>query len=927
MEMTRWERTKAIVGATLDLPPDEREAAARQACGADAALLADVLSLLAQSADTGLFALPVHDAEADQHSHWLGRRLGPYTIVRELVSGGMGRVFEARRSDGEYDSRVAIKILRASLDTGQVRLRFATERQILAQLHHPHIATLLDGGTIDELPYFVMEYVDGVPIDRYCSEQQLGIRAKVGLLMQVCGAVEFAHQQLVVHRDLKPDNILVMADGTPKLLDFGIAKLLAADADDRHTRDAGTAPYTPAYAAPEQLLGEPITTGTDVYALGCVLYRLLTGKLPFDSAIEPPATLRERQPQRPSAVLPHGAIDTDLELIVMMALRSDLSLRYKTVAEFHADLARYLGNQPVTARRPSLRYVSAKFIRRHRAALAGATLALTAVLAGAGVALWQAHVANTMRASADARLADVATLSQKMIFDYNEKIEPLPGAMSVSQLLMRDVAQMLDRLNQEASLPPQMQLDLALAYQRLAATEGGYRRDNTGDIDLAAEHRNKSYALLNQLLRAGERQPGLYPLRDPDNTRISRRNLLLYTSYVDRDLHDEEQRLAHFDRARAHIERAMQLVRLGAQLSPSEYEEANITAKLAQFYAHHDGRHADALILVRHAQALTRKALAAAPDDLLTRALLAKVLTAEALYLQDSNGDPALTEQAFERGIEQDRLLLMAAPDNVNYRQVLASDLFRLGSIDLLNAKLEPGHLLLEEAASTLKPLLSNQADSIYLNYVYAMIVQGQGEYWLRTGQLEQAARVLAEMKTLSISLNAADGQSYDHQYYAAVVHGASARLLAQQHQQAAADAAIARADQQLRPIARRDQGMARRLAGILFRYADTLAEIGQWDAARRAYQPLSAGVAELAGKAGSDAYRRYQAHLALGLARTMTGLAQQAPAGERATLQARSRQHYQEIIGQLGPVEAAGRANPLDRQWLRLARTGAGTF
>jgi len=284
--------------------------------------------------------------------------IGPYRVVRELARGGMGVVYLAERADGQFEQRVALKLMKRGMDSEEIHQRFLAERQILAQLTHPHIARLLDGGVSNEgQPYFAIEYVDGTAITAHCEARQLGVEQRLRLFLDVCDAVRYAHQNLVVHRDLKPSNILVTADGQAKLLDFGIAKLLRQETGETGLTQTGLRVMTPEYAAPEQVLGEPVTTATDVYALGAVLYELLTGRrahhLQSRTPTEVERVICEVEPEAPSAVTT-GALRKrlrgDLDTIALTALKKEPERRYPTVEQLASDVARFLGGLPVTAR-------------------------------------------------------------------------------------------------------------------------------------------------------------------------------------------------------------------------------------------------------------------------------------------------------------------------------------------------------------------------------------------------------------------------------------------------------------------------------------------------------------------------------------------------------------------------------------------------
>ncbi|HSY28656.1 MAG TPA: serine/threonine-protein kinase, partial [Burkholderiaceae bacterium] len=411
--VANWQRLKTTLGKALELPVNKRVEYITTECQDDLALTQEILRLLAQHGVTEFMEAPPLPCELDDQTVWVGRQLGVYEITEELPPGGMGRVFKAKRADGQYESIVAIKVLRSAVDMPEIRQRFYIERQILAKLQHPNIAHMLDGGIVDGLPYFVMEYVDGVAIDKYCGDHHLPLNRRLQLLIAICHAVEAAHQQLIVHRDLKPENILVLEQEVPKLLDFGIAKLLTEESLDSKlatqtnvTKLGGTGPYTPSFAAPEQFKGQNITTATDVYGLGGVMYRLLTGGVPFESAGSDPLALMQRvceqEAKQPSEVielfnensqrairrglgsdsqLAHS-LRGELNIIALKALAKEPSQRYQTVGQLRRDLENYLQGRPIVARPASLRYVALKFIQRHRALVVTAALGVLALAVG-----------------------------------------------------------------------------------------------------------------------------------------------------------------------------------------------------------------------------------------------------------------------------------------------------------------------------------------------------------------------------------------------------------------------------------------------------------------------------------------------------------------------------------------------------------------
>lgn len=402
MDETRWTQIEILFNAVLDREPDARDAFLRTACADDPDLLAEVRSLLAADA----YAHPLLDSLAldamvlpadllpDGILPAEGEQVGPYRIVRPLGRGGMGAVFLAERADGQFEQQVALKLIRGGTASGQIVRRFQSERQILARLQHPQIARLLDGGlTEDGQPYFAMEYVDGVPLDQYCEAHDSSIEERLHLIRAACDAVQSAHRQLVVHRDLKPANILVTADSQVKLLDFGIAKMLARAEDamsDPALTQTGHAVMTPAYAAPEQLRREPVTTATDVYALGMVLYELLAGERPYDLSECSPAEMERivgaQMPRPPSTVAPASRqrlLRGDLDTIVLKALRKEPERRYASAEALAKDLKRHLEGRPVEARPDTATYRTRKFFQRHRAgvtATAAVVVLITALV-------------------------------------------------------------------------------------------------------------------------------------------------------------------------------------------------------------------------------------------------------------------------------------------------------------------------------------------------------------------------------------------------------------------------------------------------------------------------------------------------------------------------------------------------------------------
>jgi serine/threonine-protein kinase len=429
----RWRRIEELFESMVELEGAERATALAAACAEDEPLRGEVESLLAAHERAGSFldrpalVRPPPSAPEPRPGPAVGQRAGAYVLVRELGHGGGGRVFLAERADREYEGRVAVKVLNAPLASPQLLERFRRERQILADLDHPNIARLLDSGTLPEgLPYLVMEYVEGTPIDEYCDRRRLGIEERLRLFQHVCRAVQYAHRNLIVHRDLKPGNVLVTEDGTPKLLDFGIAKLLEpGDAAEAQVTRTWHRALTPRYASPEQVEGAPVTTATDVYSLGVLLYELLTGRSPYGLEKDAPLprvleSVTAREPVTPSQVAAgeevarrrslsprqlRRRLEGDLDNILLEALRKDPARRCASAEALAEDLRRHLENLPVLARREALLYRASKFVRRNRLATALASVLLLLVLGFGVAAMLQARRIASERDKAEEALA------------------------------------------------------------------------------------------------------------------------------------------------------------------------------------------------------------------------------------------------------------------------------------------------------------------------------------------------------------------------------------------------------------------------------------------------------------------------------------------------------------------------------------------
>ncbi len=444
-----WQRTEEVFLAAIERSPETRTAFVQSACASDSALLAEVTSMLRahvgaeEFLETPAIGLEAAAFALEQNQFDAGEQVGNYEIVSLLGEGGMGEVYLAK--DTELGREVALKFIKRGAGACDLVRHFRHEARILAALNNPHIARLYGGAvTADGTPYFAMEYVEGEPLTDYCEQRNLGTKERLELFGKVCAAVSYAHQHLVIHRDLKPANIRVTAEGEPKLLDFGIARVLETDTSKvgEHTISLAAA-MTPEYASPEQVLSEPMTTASDVYSLGVVLYELLTGAKPFRlagrSVEEARRVIIGEQPERPSTLATdYGQsklLRGDLDNIILTALRKEPERRYPSVARLADDLRRHLDGLPVTARRDTLRYRGGKFLRRNRVGAGAAALLALTLLGGIAATLWQAAAAR----KAEARARSVNAFLEQMIGYSNPYLSPAKGSGQASTM-----AEMLD---------------------------------------------------------------------------------------------------------------------------------------------------------------------------------------------------------------------------------------------------------------------------------------------------------------------------------------------------------------------------------------------------------------------------------------------------------------------------------------------------
>ena len=501
MSAERWRQLDTAFHTAVALPVEEREAFIAREMAGDEELAGELRAMLAHDGGAaGKIAGAVGAAAqgAAAQYDWIGRTVGPYRIVREIGRGGMGIVFEAVRAHAEFPKPVALKVTPEWRDAGDLRGRFQNECRFLAALDHPNIARFLDGGSEGGVPYLAMEFVEGRPAGAWLREQERGLRERIELFRKVCAAVEYAHENMIVHRDLKPGNILVDKMGEPKLLDFGIAKLLGP-LDGGETATMGPRVWTPDYASPEQVRGGAITARTDVYSLGLILYELLTGEraqtADTTSAVTLEHSICEREPP------PAGSLDRrlkgDLETIIAMAMRKEPARRYSSAAALSEDLGRYLSGRPVAARPSTVRYRVGKFVRRHRAGVAAGVLVAASIAGGVAATVYEAR-------RAERRFQQVRGLANAFVFDVHDRIQSLPGSTEARKAIVATGLRYLENLRQEAGSDVALRIELAAAYQKIGDVQGMPAQSNLGDTTGALASYRSAEDLLAPLEARGD---------------------------------------------------------------------------------------------------------------------------------------------------------------------------------------------------------------------------------------------------------------------------------------------------------------------------------------------------------------------------------------------------------------------------------------
>ena len=777
MNPERWQRVKQLLDAAIPLDDSERGPYLDSACAADPDLRLEVESLLSshEQAGTGFLKSPAINLKPGAPStvSRVGRRIGVYEIVEEIGRGGMGEIYRAVRADGQYNKEVAVKLVRGGFDTTFVLERFRNERQILATLDHANIARLLDGGTTEDgIPYLVMELIEGTRIDLFCDGHTLSITQRLQLFRQVCGAVQYAHQRLVIHRDIKPSNILVTKEGVPKLLDFGIAKILDPSAGAETTMGPA---MTPEYASPEQVRGETITTASDVYSLGVVLYQLLTGRSPYlkptYTAHELARAVCETEPGKPSSAVlkprtaaggteipatPERMSSTregspaklqrrlagDLDAIILMALRKEPTRRYTSVEQFARDISRHLERLPVSAAPDSLLYRGNKFIRRHKVGMAALVVIVLTATVGVVATLHQARIATANQLRAEKRFTDVRKLANSMLFEIHDSIQNLPGSIPARKLLVERALQYLDSLAQESGSDPSLQRELAIAYKRVGDVQGYPFLANLGDTEGALKSYRKALAIEEVLVKT-----------NPDSTTDA-----LDLATIDRRLSEMDSMHQNMISALAEGQRAVEIGERLAEKHPQDKKVQQDLAKDYQTLAGIEGGNVSAnlgdalgaLKLHRKVAEIAEKLSTAEPADPSLRRFLASAV----LRLGDQlvlTGTLHEAQNQYQRG--RGILEALASPNNATSQVDLAGVYVDLGSVQLSTGDLVAAQASCRKALELYKQLSEADPRDVNVRTGLAMAYMNFGDTESRLGRTQESSAALEAAQTIADQL------------------------------------------------------------------------------------------------------------------------------------------------------------------------------
>ncbi len=640
----RHQHVMAVLGQALECPTGQRPDLLARACAGDTDLRHEVERLLLHEANApefmedSLFGVVARQQEAEDAAADVGRLLGAYRITGRIGQGGMGIVYRAVRADEGYEQQVAIKLIKRGFDTDFILTRFHAERRILSRLEHENIARFIDSGTTDDdRPYYVMEYVEGQPITEYAAAHRLSLPDRLRLFHTVCAAVQYAHQKLIIHRDLKPHNLLVTAAGVPKLLDFGIAKLLDPDLGETSAPTVtDMRGMTPEYASPEQVRGEVVTVATDVYSLGLLLYELLSGRRAYRFKHRRPdyvaGVICDYIPEKPSVAVAGDETQTregarparrtwwwqgwrrrsargascqlsrqlrgDVDNIVMTALRKEPERRYASVGQFAEDIRRHLVGLPISASKDTFSYRAEKFVARHKVSVAAAALVALSLCGGVWATAWQSRAANAQRGRAQQRFEDVHALASSFLFELNDEIEKEPT--KARALVAREALTYLDKLARDADDDPlPLQRELAAAYLKLGDVQSRLHGPNLGDTAGAEASYAKALNILERLHRAAPSDPQLSGELSTSYSRVG----------------DTLSKTNNTTSALEHYGKALQLIEEARTDDPTRQRSLGYSYLMMGRAQLKVGNLPGALASFRQSQAIREPAYAAKPDD------------------------------------------------------------------------------------------------------------------------------------------------------------------------------------------------------------------------------------------------------------------------------------------------------------------------
>jgi serine/threonine protein kinase/tetratricopeptide (TPR) repeat protein len=770
VRVDRQIRASEIYKAVLECPPDARDGYISEACGDDPILRAILQEMLSSGIEGGAFETEPMPATTPLGltDNLAGRRFGHYELLRRVGRGGMGSVYAARRIDQEFRKIVAVKLVKPGMETEEILLRFKHERQVLAGLDHSNIARLLDGGTEAGIPYLVMEYVEGTPIDQYCRTRRLSVSERLDLFCTVCSAVQYAHQSLVVHRDIKPSNIMVSTDGVPKLLDFGIAKVLNPEFDTGGlmTR-AIDRPMTPDYASPEQVRGEPVTTSSDVYALGVLLYWLLTTQHPLRLFYEKfgfQKAVAEVEPERPSQAvmhlpdgivgLPEGSPEKlrnrlrgDLDCILLMALRKEPNRRYESVQHFADDIRRHREGLPVRAHRDSLRYRSGKFFRRHTAGVIAASIVIIALIASSIVSMAFYRQAIHESRRAEARFSDVRQLASFVLFDFDRIIAG--GVTPARKAVIEKATEYLDRLEKDRGGDPALEKELVRGYLKVGDLQGNlYNGANLGDraaarasyeraLTILEASRNADPALLasirvrlaDLLAQSGSLREAVVPYRKAigvlGNGTPSDRQSRIALLDVLRKLAFAQTQLGDYPGALSTYEEFLNHAKSFLRREPESFEWLRSVALGELRAGETRARMGDVergLPEMQRALGLSQQLAAANPQSPGAQRPVATAsgLIGDILVLSGRYREAA---DSFRTALQMSEKLATADPGNGQYQRDLSTYLARLADADARSGEMNEARILTRKALAVLRPMVDRGDASEVDLFQYAWIL------------------------------------------------------------------------------------------------------------------------------------------------------------------------------------------------------------